>query len=239
MNINMSAGGESAFGGKKQQILAIIACLLIVGGFVGYNQWNKYKKQTSFIQEIDRNLSPEDRKVYEDRLVEAEKYIAEAQDNQAQSDALIYQAVQLSGLGQLALARDVFLEAVDINPENYNIYVHLYQVYFEMGDYKQAESGIQKSLELKSDNPDAWTRYILLEVEKFNRPEREIRDLYAQAGEAVLEKSDIYTSYARYLEKIGDLQGAKEYWQKAIESNPTGRNIYEAEIKRIDEKLSG
>ena len=239
MNEEMSAGGGSAFGGNKQLIFGVIIAILLLGGFIGYNRWSESRKQASFIQEVDRKLSDEDRKIYEDRLVEAEKFIAEAQDNQAKSDALVYKAVQLSGLGKLALARDVFLEAAKVNPENFNIYVHLYQVYFEMGDYKQAESGIQKSLELKSDNPDAWTRYILLEVEKFNRPEREIRDLYAQAGEAVLEKSDIYTSYARYLEKIGDLQGAKEYWQKAIESNPTGRNIYEAEIKRIDEKLSG
>ena len=152
---------------------------------------------------------------------------------------MIYKAVQLSGLGKLALAKDVFLQAADIKPENFNIYVHLYQVYFEMGNYKQAEASIQKSLELLPNNPDAWTRYILLEVEKLNKPDSEIRGLYAEAEQAVREKTDIYTDWARYLEKIGDLQGAKEYWQRAVESNPTGRNIYEAEIKRIDEKLSG
>ena len=224
------------FSMKKQQILAIIACLLIVGGFVGYNQWNKYKKQTSFIQEIDRNLSPEDRKVYEDRLVEAEKYIAEAADNQAKSDALIYKAVQLSGLGQLALARDVFIEAANANPDNYNIYVHLYQVYFEMGDYKQAESSIKKSLELQPNNPDGWRKYILLEVEKLRRPEREIRGLYAQAQQAVKEKTDIYTDYARYLENIGDIGGAIEQWQKAQAAHPENYNLYEREIQRLNQK---
>ena len=227
------------FSMKKQQILAIIACLLIVGGFVGYNQWNKYKKQTSFIQEIDRNLSPEDRKVYEDRLVEAEKYIAEAQDNQAKSDALIYKAVQLSGLGQLALARDVFLEAVDINPENYNIYVHLYQVYFEMGDYKHAVSSIKKSLELKPNNPDAWKKYILLEKEKSKLSNGEINDLYFQALQKTLGHVDIHTSYAVFLEEIGNLEWAKDHWQKAIAAYPTNRVIYEAEIARLDQKMNG
>src|SRR3989344_5355254 len=185
MNEEMSAGGGSAFGGNKQLIFGVIIAILILVGFIGYNRWSESRKQASFIQEVDRKLSDEDRKIYEDRLVEAEKFIAEAQNNQDKSDGLIYKAVQLSGLGKLALAKDVFLEAADIKPENFNIYVHLYQVYFEMGNYKQAEASIQKSLELQPNNPDAWKKYILLEVEKFNKPESEIIGLYAQALAAV------------------------------------------------------
>src|SRR3989344_4050754 len=153
MNEEMSAGGGSAFGGNKQLIFGVIIAILILVGFIGYNRWSESRKQASFIQEVDRKLSDEDRKIYEDRLIEAEKFIAEAQDNQTKSDALIYKAVQLSGLGKLASARDVFIEAANVNPENYNIYVHLHQVYFEMEDYKKAEKSIQKSLELQPNNP--------------------------------------------------------------------------------------
>ena len=204
---------------------------------MGFDVWQEQQKQVSFIEEVDRKLTAEDRKIYEDRLVEAEKFIAEAKDNQEKSDSLIYKAVQLLGLGKLAQARDVFLEAAEVNPENFNIYVHLYQAYFEMEDYKQAESSIQKSLELQPNNPDAWIRYILLEVEKLKKSERVIRDLYAQAEQAVKVKTDIYTSFAGYLEKIGDIEGAIKQWEKAMESFPENKELYEAEIQRLRNKL--
>lgn len=216
---------------KRNLIIGIIISLLILGG-VAF--WATTRPGPNIVQEVDRKLTAEDRKIYEDRLVEAEKFIAEAKDNQAKSDALIYKAVQLSGLGRIAQARDVFLEAASVNPENYNIYVHLYQVYFEMGDYKQAESSIKKSLELQPNNPEGWRKYILLEVEKFNRRERKIRDLYSQAEQAVRAKIDIYTDYARYLEKIGDIEGAIKQWEKAKESFPDKKDLYEKEIKRLE-----
>src|SRR3989338_1336909 len=237
MNGEMSAGGGSAFGGNKQIILGIIICLILAGGIAGYSIWQNQTEQPSFTEEVDRKLTAEDRKIYEDRLREAEKFIAEAKDNQEKSDALIYKAVQLSGLGQLAFARDVFLEAAKVNPENFNIYVHLYQAYFEMEDYKQAETSIQKSLELQPNNPDAWIRYILLEVEKLNKPESEIRGLEAQAEVAVKVKTDIYTSFAGYLEKIGDIEGAIKQWEKAIEGFPDNKDIYEAEVNRLESML--
>ena len=115
---------------NKQLIFGIIICLILVGAIVGYLTWQNQKQEANFIEEVDRKLSDEDRKIYEDRLIEAKKFIAEAQDNQAKSDALIYKAVQLSGLGKLAFARDVFLQAADVNPENFNIYIHLHLVYF-------------------------------------------------------------------------------------------------------------
>src|SRR3989344_987722 len=233
MNEEMSAGGGSAFGGNKQLIFGVIIAILLLGGFIGYNRWSESRKQASFIQEVDRKLSDEDRKIYETRLVEAEKYIAEAQGPQAKSDALIYKAVQLSGLGKLAFARDVFLQAADVNPENFNIYIHLHLVYFEMEDFKSAESSIRESLRLNANNPDAWKKYILLEIEKFDRPESEIRELYGQAEGAVREKTDIYTDYARYLETIGDKAGAIQQWQKAAESYPENKDLYEGEIERL------
>jgi len=218
---------------NKQLIFGIIICLILVGAIVGYLTWQNQKQEANFIEEVDRKLSDEDRKIYEDRLIEAKKFIAEAQDNQAKSDALIYKAVQLSGLGKLAFARDVFLQAADVNPENFNIYIHLHLVYFEMEDFKSAESSIRESLRLNANNPDAWKKYILLEIEKFDRPESEIRELYGQAEGAVREKTDIYTDYARYLETIGDKAGAIQQWQKAAESYPENKDLYEGEIERL------
>src|SRR3989344_2084413 len=114
---------------NKQVILGITICVILVVGLSGFVVWQNNQKQASFIQEVDRKLSDEDRKIYEDRLIDAEKYISEAQDNQAKHDAIIYKAVQLSGLGKLAFARDVFLQAAELVPENFNVQVHLYQVY--------------------------------------------------------------------------------------------------------------
>lgn len=229
--------GAKSIGGNKQLIFGILIAIILLGAVIGFTVWQEQQKQTSFIEEVDRKLSDEDRKVYEDRLVEAERFIAEAKDNQEKSDALVYKAVQLSGLGKLAEARDVFIQAAEVNPENFNIYVHLYQVYFEMGNYQQAEASIQKSLELLPNNPDAWRRYLLLAVEKLDWSESEIRDLYALAEAAVKEKTDIFTSFAGYLESIGDISGAIEQWQKAQEAHPESYEIYEAEIQRLRNKF--
>ena len=102
-----------------------------------------------------------------------------------------------------------------------------------MGDYKQAEASIQKSLELQPNNPDAWRRYLLLAEKKLDWSESGIRDLYVVAETAVRDKTDIYTSFAGYLEKIGDIEGAIEQWERAREVYPENKEVYEAEIARL------
>ena len=223
---------------NKQIISGIIIVIIIAGVFIGFSVWQNQQiqaqKQANLIQEIDRNLTEEDIQIYQDRLIEAEKYIVEATNDQDKHDALIYKAVILQGLGKLAQARDVFLEAAELVPENYNVFVHLYQVYLEMNDYEQAEKSIQKSLELQPNNPDAWKKYIILERERFDRQQSEIRKLYLEAEEKTKPNTDILTDYATYLESIGDTDTAIEYWRKAQKAQPEDYEIYNAEIKRLE-----
>lgn len=219
----------------RNLVIGVSVLILAAGGFWIYKD-TRQKPQDNFINQIDRKLTAEDRKIFEDRLVLADQYIADAKDDQAKFDALFYKGAQLQALGKLAEARDVFLIAANVEPENYNIYVSLYLVFLDMTDYKSAETNIKKSIEKKSVNADAWKRYILLEVEKFQMPDVEIRKLYAQALQQAQPNIDVITDYAVYLEKVGDLEGAKEYWQKAIEAYPVNKVLYQQEIERLEKK---
>jgi hypothetical protein len=45
------------------------------------------------------------------------------------------------------------------------------------------------------------------------------------------------TFYAPWLEKIGDLPGAVNYWGQAILANPKNKSLYQAEIDRLNKMI--
>ena len=65
-----------------------------------------------------------------------------------------------------------------------------------------------------------------------------MKKIYTQALSATGSNVNIVTFYAQFLEKIGDLKGAKAQWQKAIQINPSGKKDYQAEVTRLDKLIN-
>jgi tetratricopeptide (TPR) repeat protein len=58
-------------------------------------------------------------------------------------------------------------------------------------------------------------------------------DLYTQALKSTGDNIDIVTVYAQFLWKIWKKEEAIKYWNKAIESYPEGKELYQAQIEQL------
>lgn len=219
----------------KLGLVAAAIIVLLVAIFFGMNFSTQ---QDNFIKEKDPQLTQEERKIYEDRLAEANEALKNQNlDNDERYNWVMFKGFQLHGLGKLEDALKQFIEASKLKPEDSTAQVSLYTVYLDMQDNESARESIKKAIELKPTDPDIWKKYILLEKERFNASNELLTNLYSEALSKTNNHVDIITAYATFLEEIGNLQAAKEYWQKAVEANPGRRSLYEEEIKRLEAKM--
>jgi tetratricopeptide (TPR) repeat protein len=223
---------------NKQIKIGIIissVMLLLVLGFAGLNY---YLHDRNIIKVKDPQLSQENIKIYEDRLSKINESLKEeGLSTDAKYDRYLYKGFQLQALGRLYEAYEQYEKARELKPDMANAYLSISLVLLEMNDNKGAAESIKKAIELRPDSADYWKRYILIEKEKFNASNDKLNDLYVQALNKTGENIDMITVYAQFLEEIGNLQPAKEYWQKAIEANPDRKALYQTEIKRVEEKM--
>lgn len=195
----------------------------------------------SFVTEKDPKLTAEERKIVEDRLADVQKKLAEMKDA-ADADIEKYSLTmqlgfQKNALGKLGEARDAFLAAAKLQPENYTAIAALFHIYLDMGDNDSALAGIKKAIELKPENAELWRQYIQIEKEKFSASDEKIEEIFSDAIKKTNSSVDIITVYAQFLESKGDLMGAIEQWKKAIAGFPANKDLYQEEINRMESKI--
>jgi tetratricopeptide (TPR) repeat protein len=224
----------------KQAKILITATILLALVYIGYNTFSQDKEENinkNIITEKEVNLSAEDRKFYEDRLADANQRLLSAQTNDERFEILVYKGQQLAALGKLAEARDTYWVAVSQNGSNASAYTSLGNVFVEMNDYEQAQQAYRRAIELRPQNADFWLRYIVFEKEKMATSKEVLNSYYLDALGKTTNNIDIITSYATWLEKVGDISKSIEYWQKAVELNPGNKALYKAEITRLQKNL--
>ena len=220
----------------RLKIGIIFSILLVLGiaGFAGYKNWNS---KTSFVKEINTKLSAQDRKIFEDRLADAQNKLKEAQTNDDKFGWEMQIGYNLQALGTLSEAQAAFEKAIEYNPASPIGYAALFQVQADRGDYDSAKKSIITAISKNPTSPDLWKRRIYFEIEKLHTSNDQISALYSEAVNQTNSNTDILTAYATWLESVGNLQAAKEYWQKAIVANPAGKKIYQGEIARLDKLM--
>jgi len=196
---------------------------------------NNYNYNQTLIREKNPNLTEEQRQAYDDRLTQADVQLAKTDlTDQSRYDLHMYKGVQLQGLGKYELAVQSFMEADKVMADNANTYVAMYTAQMDMNDIRGAQKSIRKAIELKPTDPDIWKKYIVMERERFGARDEQVRNMYQEALEKTNGHIDIVTSYAVFLEAIGDFGAAKGQWEKAIEINPANQSAYVSEIARIE-----
>lgn len=222
----------------KKIIPAAIAIVLVIAGIMYYNRiQNEKNLNSSFITEKDPNLTAEQRKIVEDRIAglnEKIKNPPEGSTDAEKYNLYIQIGFQKLNLGKFSEARDSFIDASHLQPDNYAAYVALYQVYLSMTDYNSARESIKKAVSLSPGSPDVWRKYIPLEKEKFGATNEELEKLYSEALKSTGESIDILTVYAQFLEEKGDIKGAIEQWKKATVAYATNKDVYQGEIYRLE-----
>ncbi len=216
----------------KLGIIIAVGILVLVGLFSYF-----YQEDKNIILEKEPNLTADERQIYEDRLAEAEAKLKQAETNEEKYNLYLLIGFQKYGLGRFAEAKAAYRNAEKYNEKkDYSVYTALYQVQLDMQDNEGARDSIKKAIEYGSGVADNWLKYIILEKERFNASNETLNGIYIEALGATAGQSDfdVMANYAQFLESTGNLQGAKEYWQKAAEANPGNKAVYDAEIKRLD-----
>jgi tetratricopeptide (TPR) repeat protein len=221
---------------KKVKIGIIVSILLVVG-FAGYAIYKKGNVKTSFVKEINRNLSPADRNIFEDRAADAQKKIDAAKTDDEKFGWYMQLGYNLQALGSLNAAQNAFESAVKLKPNDDTGYAGLYQTQVDRGDYEGALASIKIAVDKNPQIPQYWKNYVLLEKEHFNASNDTLSALYSEAVVKTANNIDIITTYAQWLESTGNLGAAKEYWQKAIVLYPANKKLYQTKIDKINLQL--
>ena len=109
------------------------------------------------------------------------------------------------------------------NGEHANVYYNLGNSYFRVGDIGNSIWAYEKALKLKPGNPVALAG--LSDVALFfERDFNKAKDLSYSAYSSGINNSEIITSYAMYLEALGDFEGIAKVIFKAIENDPKSPN---------------
>jgi tetratricopeptide (TPR) repeat protein len=216
---------------------AIIAAILITAG-IKY-ALDRSQEKAQIITQVDPNLSAEAKKLYEQRRDDAKKLVSEIND-QTSADEKFNRYIALANaefsLGNYSESKKWFLEALAVNPKHEGIWHTYSSLLAAMKDYRGALGAVDKAISLKADNSDYWKWKIEL-LKKYDYDNEEINDLYTEALQKTDNSINIITAYAVFLEEIGDLQGAKSYWEKAIDVNGANRSQYQAEIARLEKLI--
>jgi tetratricopeptide (TPR) repeat protein len=222
---------------KRTIIIAALVVLILAAAGVGYKYRSKIFKHT--IKSVQPTLNADEQKGVEDKVSQTEqkiKDIGKKSDDAAKTEKFnLYMTLgfQQYSLGKLADARSSFETAKDIDPKNAGVWASIYQASNDMQDYSAARDAIKTAMFLQPDNSDYWKWYIDLQRQHFGASVADINGYYTDAIAKTSQSLDIITSYANYLESIGDIGGATNQWRLAAQQDPKNA-AYKAEITRLE-----
>ncbi len=121
-------------------------------------------------------------------------------------------------------AEEMFMKAIEINPNNYETYFEFGHVYLRQGKYEKAEEMFKKTLELSPNHSSAYEALgqSYLEQEKFEK----VEEMFKKAIKLSPNNGRVYGLLGRsYLEQ-GRFEEAEEIYFKAIELNSNNAWVY-------------
>lgn len=144
-------------------------------------------------------------------------------DSPKSFDVLFYLAQTLHVKGVYNQASDYYLKAIEVNDKSFDAYFNFGIVLFNQKMYKEALDSLQKANLLCPEN-DKILYYItrcndeLCDYEDESKAQQIIDDYMLLSQKSDLPK-EIYISIAKAFAKIGEVEKAEEYCQKALVNN--------------------
>jgi tetratricopeptide (TPR) repeat protein len=227
---------------KKLLSWLIFLALIIAGGYLGYQQYTTTQSPLVFtpyqnekLQDRSVTLDPATQKMVTERLANIEKTIAAFDEKTDKNDKInnyFAQSADLQMFGRYKEAKIALEKALALK-NNAHI-IHAYGVLlYQMGAGLDALSYIDLAIAQAPDVPNFWQTKIQLSRELYKGNLRVIEWVYTDGIRKTNEDIDLLTLYASYLAEMGRKQESIQYWQKAIEKNPSARDMYEMEIKNL------
>lgn len=214
----------------------LLIVLIAIGVFVGAKI---LLKQRSLVLVKQVLISTEDKKIYEDRIqkrLEGIKTIALG-DNLERGNYYLSIANDQMSLGLLGEAEKSIKEAIKLSPENPAFLQAYATILDQMNNSEDALGVIDKALTIRPQVLDYWNLKVTI-MQHLDMDIKEIKSVYQEAIQKVDPTINAITAYARYLESIGDTQGAIDQWNAAITKNVDGKSMYQPEITRLTSILT-
>lgn len=222
---------------KKYIVGGLVVVALIAGGI-----FLKTRTQTSvpvqnFVSYKDPGLTADEKAVFQKKITELETALKDAKDTNTKFKLTMQIGIQHYALGELALAKEQYMIAAKILPDNPTVWSELYVVENAMTDYQSARAHIQKAIDLNPASPQYWRWKIDLEKDHFSPTPKMIEDLYTEALAKTNNSAEILSLEARYFETIQRYTDAMDIWKHLKEVNPSESTVYDQEIKTLQAKI--
>ncbi len=219
----------------KKIIPAVLAIIVLGVVYMGATQWNKNHRPSSDykLNEIDRLQAEEQKRILEDQLADYEKRASDLKSDATVSDkytVYIKLAELQNRLGKYQEAINSVDKIANDNQGNSRIWTTYATSFMGLGNSGQALDRAGKALTIDDESPEAWRIMIALSQ---NIDQVELNTMYVKALTKTNNDIEIVKSYARFLEKTGDIAKAVAYWETARNVDPANAEEYTKEITRL------
>lgn len=222
---------------SKKYLYLVIGLLILAG--VGYGVWNAQNKQKSSVSgevsEKTVNLSDSEKQRLEAQIKGYESQIKGLSGSEFNAERAKLH-LQIAGvqykLGKYSDAVKSLELAAPENRDNVRFWYMSTLVYRDMGNLPKALESAQKMVDLDKENANDVSIYIDLATTAGTVNEQ-AKDLFTKSSTSVKQDIKVIISYAKFLEKIGDKQGAIDMWTNAGQQDPKEKTNYDAEIARL------
>lgn len=226
----------------KKVIYTVLIVLVIAGAVLGYEKLRQKKEsdrkaQTASVtgakKEID--TTQEERKVLEAQVADYKAKIEKLpKDASAEEKTGLYTKLAAAQykLGDYKDAIASLDAIITDNASNHRIWTMYTNIYWDMQDFAKAREASEKALNLDRENPQSWLAFIELQD---NQEKTYIDSMYQDALKKTDKDLDVVIAYAKFLEKVGDKQGAITQWETAGKINIKNKSEYEAQIGRLQQ----
>ncbi len=217
-------------------LLTAIIFLAIVIYFVQPNQSNAPTVKDNFIWKVERRgMTAETKTHWEEKRAEAQAKI-DKKENLVQSYLELGDFER--SLGNLKEALTAYNNSLAIQ-DGAVIRSRIADIYAEAGDYASAEAYYRKSIEINSTSYIYWRKLTEFMYDKLPDRRGELKSIYLEAINKAdrIQKVDVITAYARYLDNIGDYKQSLDQWEQALILAPDNESI-KAEVEALKTKAA-
>ena len=134
--------------------------------------------------------------------------------------------------GEFELAREQFLEAVELDPRFAESWNNLGLVYTEMKDDDGAREAFSKAIDINPDLPAAYNNlgYIYYKQDDFDKAV----EMYQEAIERNSDNSSAHTNLGNAYFKLDKREEARSAWERALEIDP-GNEKASRNLSRLEQ----
>ena len=214
---------------KKLIILIIVLALIIGGGYYAYNK-GYVNKWFPWLPQAEKKDKDGNRIFSDAEIKQYNQYMQEAHDFMTKGDAGqpdFYKQAVSDYQKASAIGNDKF----------WNPLLGLAEAYRKLHDFNNADLAFNKALQAANfGEGQIYQEKIDMYRNDMKKSSDEIKAVYNEAIQKVMDNANLVLAYATYLRDIGDYKDALTYYEAILKKFPTNQ-LYIKEIANLKAKI--